>query len=134
MQNLGAGLYVMLFGMGIVFTALIAIMLAMMALERIFRVKEADGDSHQVAVTPQVEARQAEQPPAEGQPTGASLSSEVAAAIAVTIAHLRARGRSAVSGGLPISLGNQELDSWDWLWEEGMDDYGTTRGSDYATV
>ncbi len=127
MQQVSEGLYVMVFGMVIVFAALVTIMFVMIALEKAFPLREA-GEAPAPPPPAAVEppASQAKTPPAGGP------QSEVAAAVSVAIAHARARaGRP--SGALPVRLG-EDSDQWDWLWEEGIDDYGTTRGSRYANV
>jgi Na+-transporting methylmalonyl-CoA/oxaloacetate decarboxylase gamma subunit len=123
----------MAFGMGLVFFSLTVLMFAMMILERAFRVK-APGEEDEASPSP-TEDRQPggiaqgvpdanlpDQPPAK-----------VAAAIALAMARARAdNGRAVHYSRLPVS--NPDAPTWDWLWDEGVDDYGTAKGSDYAKL
>ncbi len=127
MEQVTEGLYVMVFGMAIVFAALVAIMVVMIALERAFPLREAG----EVAAPPAPGAAEPAPSQAPTPPAGGPQS-EVAAAITVAIAQARARAVRP-TGGLPVHLG-EDSEQWDWLWEAGIDDYGTTRGSRYANV
>lgn len=143
MEQLSAGLYVMAIGMTIVFGALIIIMLVMMALERIFR--EGGGADEGVVATampttgipggePTSTAEAAGDAATDAAP-GSATGTQLAAAIAIAFARARARaGAVYPASRLPASLDNVEDDRWDWVWEEGVDDYGTTRYSHYAGV
>jgi len=110
--QLAEGLWVMVLGMGLVFLSLTALMFAMMILERVFRVQEEGAEEKGVPV---------------------AVSPAVAAAAAVAVARARAEARRVVAvTAAPAARG--EARHWDWLWDEGIDDYGTTKGSDYANL
>jgi sodium pump decarboxylase gamma subunit len=127
------GLYVMVFGMGLVFFSLIVIMFTMMALERVFRLKvPGEGDAAPVAVAPETPTAQVEptanDPHLPGRPQG-----QVAAAIAVSMARARA-GNARRSRLFPKAVASGQEAPADWMWDEGVEDYGVVEGSYYAKL
>jgi Na+-transporting methylmalonyl-CoA/oxaloacetate decarboxylase gamma subunit len=121
------GLQVMLLGMGLVFLSLVTIMFVMMGLQRAFPYRPDDevaavGGAEAVDATPGVTAV-APSRTAEG---------EVALAIALAVARARAAvpvGPSRGFATVAARSGEQAALRWDWLWDAGLDDYGTAKGS-----
>ena len=50
-------------------------------------------------------------------------------ALALTLAVARARGE-----GRRLPSGEEAAKRWDWVWDEGLDDYGLTKGSAHASI
>ncbi|MHB1132197.1 MAG: OadG family protein [Chloroflexota bacterium] len=113
-MQLGEGLYVMLFGMGIVFLSLTLIMLAMIVLDRVFS-KEPEV----VTITACAPEDLASAPD--------NRAAEVA--LAITLAVARARGERRA-----LPSGEEAARRWNWVWDEGLDDYGVTKGSAYGSI
>ncbi len=127
----------MVFGMTLVFLTLGAIMLVMVILDRIFQEKPDGGDAETAPVAEAAAATEPSAPVAAVQPTAeqALAPAEGAAlAAAIAIAMSRAREETYTSSYLPGSLDDGENTRWDWLWDEGVDDYGVSRGSQYAAL
>ena len=94
------GLYVMVMGMGVVFAALILVMFAIMALERIFKVKEKEPVA-------QVAEAAGALTPAAAAPAAGNMDQELAAAIAIALALKLQSSRTSPSPVNVISLTNQ---------------------------
>jgi hypothetical protein len=130
----------MALGMGIVFAALIIIMFVIMALERLFREGEPPATSEVASAVPVtgVPAGEPTSSPALAEPSEAKQAgaeAEIAAAVAMAFARARAQATYTTNTAqVPGALDNVEDDRWDWVWDEGVDDYGTTRGSQYAAI
>jgi len=125
----------MILGMGLVFLSLVVIMVVMMGLDRAFPYKpqeqaEAEPPSERVdafALAPSV-APAAPPRAAEG---------EVGLAIALAVARARAEAATVVparAATLVVPSGEVAARQWDWLWDAGLDDYGTTKGSRCADI
>ncbi|MHB1004863.1 MAG: OadG family protein [Chloroflexota bacterium] len=131
MEELEKGLIVMVLGMGVVFLALIIIMFVMMGLERAFRTKD-EPESSEVAQSTETSVAGEEATAAVEVAAAANVSgnadNEVVAAIALAIARARQEGTYRTRGtSYHVPLSNGEGSRWDWVWDEGVDDYGTTR-------
>jgi hypothetical protein len=125
------GLQVMLFGMGLVFLALTSIMLVMIILERTFRYHPED-ETVAAALTPDDSVGAAGLLPAAGE-TAAPAAAEDEVALAVALAVARARAGASTRIKTPPN-GEAAALVWEWVWEHGLDDYGTAKRSEYANI
>lgn len=130
-MQLGEGLYVMVFGMGLVFLTLVLLMFAIMGLDRVFRLKVPGEDAAEAPPS------DAPAPVEELTPTATtgylpgSSRGQVVAAIALALARAQAHSLPRTSWASRLAAPSDD-DASDWIWEEGIDDYGVVEGSQYA--
>lgn len=130
------GLQVMILGMGLVFFSLATVMFVMIGLDRAFRNQPSTASEVEPEMAAPVEAvAPAPNAPPVAPPNGAE--GEVALAIALAVARARADATAGVparAAALVAPSGEAAACQWDWLWDAGLDDYGTTKGATYANV
>lgn len=125
----GEGLQVMILGMGLVFMSLIIIMFVMMGLQRAFPYRSLDDGAETTA-----ERVEAVGPAASAAPAAPPRTAEGEVALAIVLAVARARAAATPKPSrrfAPVAACSAEQAAlrWDWLWDAGVDDYGTAKGS-----
>lgn len=120
------GLYVMAFGMGLVFLALTVLMFAMMGLERAFRIKTPVEEPPAVVPLPTNEPPTLLPSPTVTTPSS-HVPAEIAVAIAVAVSRMRAETTWASTIGIPSDV-EDDPGLWDRLCEEGDSTIIAARG------